>query len=82
MTRKTGFYIDIDKANRRGIGGLVEVKFNGKKIDKAIAAKSGKNGFVEYIVQPLKMRRNEIVTKKVRGNVKVSIGLTKRPKLI
>lgn len=78
MKRKTGFYIDVDKANRYRIGGLVEVSLNGKKINKAIAAKSGKNGFVEYIIEPLKMRRNKILTNKVRGNVKITIGLTKR----
>lgn len=71
----SGFYIDVDKAERLGIIERVKVSLNGRKIKRVIAAKSGRNGFVEYLVYPLRVDRTgeEAQSVKLRGNVKITI---------
>lgn len=70
---KGSFYIDVDKARKLGINHLVSIRLNGRKVKRCIAAKSGKNGFVEFIPQHPKVKNEELVTSKKRGVVKVSI---------
>lgn len=67
------FYIDVDKANRLGIIGCVNVSLNGRRLKYVIAAKSGLNGFVECIRTPFPVRDGEVLTVKKRGLVKISI---------
>ena len=70
-------YVDVDSCVRRGILGKVSVSIDGVKINGAVAAKHGKNGFVEYFDEPPKLNasRDGLVTQKRRGNVKVSFNL-------
>lgn len=73
MMVSSGFYIDVNKASKRRILQKVRVRLNGKLVNRVIAAKSGKNGFVEFYADPLKVRGEDVVTRKVRGLVKISI---------
>ena len=68
-------FIDADKAMNRGIIGKIKVTINGDLIPHAIAAKHGKNGFVEFLKYPIKIINDEIVYSKRRGNVKISLNL-------
>jgi hypothetical protein len=52
---------------------LVRVSLNGKRISKSTRAKSGKDGFVEFYKQPYQIVGGELVTVKLRGNVKISM---------
>lgn len=69
----SGFYIDADKATRRDLIGRIKVTLNGRPLKLVVAAKSGRNGFVEFFVRPLTIRGDAFVTKKLRGNVKVTL---------
>lgn len=72
--KKKEFYIDVDKAVRLGIIGRLSVTLNGKRIGKILAAKSGKNGLVEYYEQdPKIIDGDRLESKKLRGVVKISI---------
>lgn len=72
--KKKEFYIDVDKAIRLGIISRLSVTLNGKRIGKVLAAKSGKNGFVEYQEQdPKIIFGDRLESKKLRGLVKISI---------
>lgn len=68
-------YIDVGKAHKLGLIGKVKVRLNGICVDKCIAAKSGKNGFVEYLTNKLSAERDGFLSVKKRGNVKVSFNL-------
>jgi len=69
----SNFYIDTRKAIDRSIIGRVSVYLNGFEINKPIAAKSGKFGFVEFYNPNNHIKNNEISTLKKRGNVKIKI---------
>jgi hypothetical protein len=51
----------------------VTVSVNGKVIPKCIRAKSGKNGFVEFYLNPLQLKNCDALRGKMRGNVKISM---------
>jgi hypothetical protein len=51
----------------------INVYINGKHVTKCIRAKSGKNGFVEFAVTPIRVSGDSFLVKKVRGNVKISM---------
>ena len=70
-------YIDTDFCAIRNIGRKVTVRLNGRKMTKVTRAKHGKNGFVEYYPDPMRiiLSKEVILTKKVRGNVKISFNL-------
>lgn len=67
------FYIDIDKAHVHGLVGRLSFSINGVRVYRVIAAKHGKNGFVEYYPCPYVIKNDHIVSRKLRGNVKISI---------
>ncbi len=73
--KKKQFYIDVKKAERLHLLGCIKVSINGKRIHRAIAAKHGVNGFVKYEDNDPKINftKNEIITHKARGNVKITI---------
>jgi hypothetical protein len=71
-------YIDVDKASRRALIGKTRIYLNGKEVKYCIAAKHGRKGFVEYWTRPLRVRGDEIVRVKKRGNVKISFNLKGR----
>lgn len=71
-------YIDIDKAERLNLISKIRVTVNGKKYWKVIACKHGKNGFVEIYTGKLNRKKNDLVTRKFRGNVKISFNLDKK----
>lgn len=76
MALYSGFYIDVEKAERLNLLGKLKVYINGNRISKAVAAKSGKSGFVEFYETPImidKRKADEVLRRKLRGNVKVSI---------
>lgn len=74
------FYIDVDKAQRLGIISKVKVKLNGAIVGRVARAKSGNNGFVEFLKYPLELSgsTDELVTIKRRGLVKISINKAKK----
>lgn len=74
------FYIDADKARRLDIISKVKVKLNGAVVGRVLRAKSGNNGFVEFFKYPLKLNsaKDELVTIKRRGLVKISINKAKK----
>ena len=69
-------FIDTDKAINHGVIGKVKVTINGDYIPHVVAAKHGKNGFVEFLKYPVKIVNDEVVYRKRRGNVKISFNLT------
>lgn len=73
----SSFYIDVEKALRLGLNKRITVWLNGKKINKCVAAKSGKNGFVDFIGQHIKVKGDSVATTKKRGLVKISISHSK-----
>ena len=71
--KRASFYTDVDRAICSGIIGRVSARLNGRLIKRVIAAKSGRNGFVEYHPEPFKIKGDCFVSRKLRGNVKISI---------
>jgi hypothetical protein len=65
-------YINVKKAIRLGLIGRVKVYLNGKLVNKCIAAKTGRNGFVEAYTTPVKINVLKLQTIKKRGNVKIT----------
>lgn len=71
-------YIGVEKAERRGVIGKVRIYLNGREVKRCIAAKHGRNVFVEYHPQPLRVKGDEVVSVNKRGNVKVTFNLRGR----
>lgn len=70
-------YINADIAERHGAIGKIKVFHNGIEIKEATEAKCGKNGFVKFAPLPIRVKNDEIVYKKIRGNIKISFNLNK-----
>jgi len=77
MRKNSGFYIDVDKMIRLGIIRQVKVTINGTPVKSVLSAKSGNNGFVEFLVRPLRRKGDCLVIRKIRGNVKITISKSK-----
>ena len=71
-------YIDVDKAKRCGVIAKVRIYLNGREVKRCVAAKHGRNGFVEYYPEPLRVKGDEVVSAKKRGNVKIAFNLRGR----
>jgi hypothetical protein len=65
-------YINVKMAIRLGFLGRVKVYLNGNLVNKCIAAKSGRNGFTESFITPVKVKNDKLPTVKKRGNVKIT----------
>ena len=67
-------YIDYEKAEYLFIiyRSRIIVKCNGVTISKAVAAKSGRNGFVRFYDSPPVIVGDSIRENKIRGTVKIS----------
>lgn len=77
MNNKASIYVDVDKCSKWDVLGETVVYLNGRKVKKAVAAKLGVNGYVEYYLESNKKNYFKAVkqgmwpTEKKRGNVKV-----------
>lgn len=62
-------HLTTDNAQLKAPNGIVKVFCNGKLVDKAFEAMTGKNGFVNYYLQPIRIIGDCAQTASVRGNV-------------
>ena len=62
-------HLTTDNARSKAPNGIVQVFCNGKLVDKAFEAMTGKNGFVNYYLQPLRIVGDRIQTEYVPSNV-------------
>jgi hypothetical protein len=65
-------YINVEMAIRLGFIGRVRVYLNGNLVNECIAAKSGRNGFAESYITPVKVKIDKLPTVKKRGHVKIT----------
>jgi hypothetical protein len=65
-------YINVEKAKRLGFMCRVRVYLNGKLVNECIAAKSGRDGFAESYITPVKVKNDKLPTVKKRGYVKIT----------
>lgn len=77
MKARNSFYIDFDKAEKLGLLGKIRVTLNGKLVHRCESAKHGANGFVEYNLGRLNRSKTDLVRRKQRGDVKISINKVK-----
>lgn len=67
------FYIDADKCEKYGIFAKyrVEVYLNGRLVKNAIAAKSGKFGFVKYCPEPVRAHYSGKINRWIKKHGKI-----------